>query len=647
MNTRARPPGSGKLPAPSVANGPALPPSPAPGDGPYDWYRHWAATTPAAFAVDWGPGRWTYAELEEAATALAGHLAPAVSRGEPVVACLDNSPALVAVAVAAARLGAVYLALGPEPPVARVEQLLQDLPPGCLITGVGAPPPVPGHGPGRELRLPGPSVPSVVAYTARLPGGRAQLSVPTRHLCAASSYAVATSGTTGVPKTVGIPSEALAAFLRGCGRVYELGPGNRHALALWPAFDAHQAEVWMALAYGATLCIPPLPREMAHSVGVTADWWRSTAITHAFLPTPVAELLFDRPWPQGLALKHVFVGGDRLRSWPQPGTTACVHNVYGPSEATVFCVTRQVFPPVEGDGTGAPPIGQPTAGMTVGVVAPDGHTVPRGESGELVLAGPQLSVGYLSRVSDTQERFGPLVLSSGGVARRAYRTGDQVRMRDDGVLEFLGRLDDQVKISGVRIEPAEVEAALERCGCGVRQAVVVADKHADDTTGRLVAFLRPAVGTSIDGQEVVRRLRTWLPAQAIPSDVRIVDAFPCTDNGKVDRRALLDRCSAPGTAAQPEAAGSAAARTDGPHSAPPEVTSLVVRTCEHLLHMEGLGPGDNFFRIGGSSLAAMKLVHTLEAAFGVRLKVAEVLRRPDLAAIARHVAERRAVPRPE
>ncbi|MFH8753575.1 non-ribosomal peptide synthetase [Streptomyces rimosus] len=647
MNIPIRPPGDGTRPLPSVATGPAVPPPPAPGDGPYGWYRHWAASTPDAVAVDWGTGRWTYAALEEAATTLAEHLAPTVSRGAPVVACLDNSPALVAVAIAAARLGGFYLSLGPEPPSARVERFLRDLPAGCLITTADAPPPASDHSAGPELHLPSLPIHPLVAYTAYPLASRTRLPARTRHLCDTSFYAVGTSGSTGSPKCVGIPAEALATFLRACSHTYGLGPGNRHALGIWPAFDLHLAEIWMALTHGAAICIPPEPRETAHSVGATADWWRDAAITHTFLPTPVAELLFDQPWPQGLALKHLFVGGDRLRSWPPPGTTTRVHNIYGPAEATVFCVTRRLCPPVDGDGTGAPPIGEPVAGTTVGVVDPDGRTVPRGTSGELAVSGPQLAVGYLSGVNDPQERFAPLTLGADGQARRTYRTGDQVRMRDDEVLEFLGRLDDQVKISGVRIEPAEVETALEQCGCGVRQAVVMAGKNADGTTDRLIAFLRPAAGTNLDRQEVLRRLRAWLPAQAIPTDVRVVEAFPRTDNGKVDRRSLLDAPSAPGTAVPQKAAVPAATQADGPSPSPPEVTSLVLRTCEQLLHVRDLSLDDNFFRAGGSSLAAMKLIHTLESAFGVRLRVAEVLRRPDLAAIAQHVMERHAVLRPE
>lgn len=208
---------------------------------------------------------------------------------------------------------------------------------------------------------------------------------------------------------------------------------------------------------------------------------------------------------------------------------------------------------------------------------------------------------------------------------RVYRSGDRVVMRADGVLEFHGRLDDQVKVSGVRVEPAEVEAAFERDSAGAPGR----GGRAPAPTGgvRLLAFVQTVEGSSAaDADELLAAVRPWLPEQAVPSAVRLVDTFPLDANGKVDRAALL---LAP-TADEPVAAEEGATPTE----------RTVLRLCRDLLGRADLGPGDNFLASGGNSLAAARLLEALEEECGVRLRAPLVLRQPDLRAVARLVAER-------
>ncbi|OKI01923.1 hypothetical protein A6A06_12395 [Streptomyces sp. CB02923] len=590
--------------------------------------------------MDFGSGIWTYRELDEAAEAVAAWLAPTVAPGDIVAVCLENSPALVAVALAAARLGAVYLPLGPRPPAGRVAALVGELPVGCLITGGGEAAPGTAYGPGRDLRLP---LAPHTALTLHPPQDRPELPSATRSMCEASFYAVLTSGSTGTPKAVGVPATSLGNFLRAYGVAYGAGAGCRHALLIRPGFDAHLGDMWPALAFGATLCVPSAPEEVARSVGALVDWFREQAVTHTIVPTPLAELLFELPWPDGLALRHLFAGGDKLRSRPRH-PTATVHNAYGPAEATVLCLTHRLDErpgPAAAEGSadgrdeGAPPIGRPVSGVRIGVIGEDGQLLARDSIGELVIAGAQVSLGYLARPAETARRFTAPPPGFGDGYTRVYRTGDQVRMRRDGVLEYVGRLDQQVKISGVRIETAEVEAALERAGAGaVRQAVVV-PVGGGHTETRLAAFLRGARdGERIDVTEVLRGSREWLPEQALPAHVTVVETYPCTANGKVDRRALAATFRSPGPPPRPDGTDRTPVAT-----APTDVTALVLRTCEHLLGTGDLKPGDNFLAAGGTSLTAMRLIHAVESHCGVRVRVSRLLRQPDLSALCRHVEE--------
>ncbi|MER7578377.1 amino acid adenylation domain-containing protein [Kitasatospora sp. NPDC097691] len=582
-----------------------------------DLFTTWAHRTPDAPALIDGERTYSYAELDRLADRTAEALRDRVGPGDLLGVCLGHSVSLVAVTLAAAKLGAVHLPLGPRPGEHRLRAVAEQLRPACLI---GEPDLLPPGGERLPLDLP---TDGVVAALA--PGE--QVRVP-----AGTHYAVLTSGSTGTPKAVAVTEPALGALLQWYRELTGLGPGERHSLLIGVAFDPHVMELWAGLTSGAALVVAP--EAVRWDSGALTDWWREAGITVAVLPTPLAEPVLGRPWPAGSALRHLTIGGDRLRRAPGPDVTATVHNAYGPAEATVTTTVHTMAPGAD-HGAGAPPIGLPIAGAVVLVTDEDGRPVPRGVAGELRIGGRGLAAGYLDPEL-TARRFVGVPEGVDGTDR-VYRTGDRVVMRPDGVLEFHGRLDDQVKVSGVRIEPAEVEAAFER-DPRVRRAVVAAEQA--PTGGvRLLAFVQledgpdgpdasDASDASDGGADPARLLdavRPWLPEQAVPSAVRLVERYPLDANGKVDRHALL-------AAEPPEPV--VGEEGDTP------VERTVLKLCRELIGRADLGPTDNFLASGGNSLAAARLLEALESEYGIRLRAPLVLRQPDLRAVARLVEER-------
>ncbi|MGW3076086.1 AMP-binding protein [Kitasatospora sp. NPDC001132] len=570
-----------------------------------DLFTTWVHRTPDAPALIDGEQVHSYAELDRLADTVAEALRGRVGPGDLLGVCLGHSVSLVAVTLAAAKLGAVHLPLGPRPGERRLRAVAEQLRPACLV---GEPDLLPPGGERLPLDL---ATPGVVAALnpgeqVRVPGG--------------THYAVLTSGSTGTPKAVAVTEPALGALLQWYRGLTGLGPGERHSLLIGVAFDPHVQELWAGLTSGAALVVAP--EAVRWDTGALTDWWREAGVTASILPTPLAEPVLGRPWPAGLALRHLVIGGDRLRLAPGPDVTATVHNAYGPAEATVTTTIHTMAP--GGDhGAGAPPIGLPIDGAVLLVTDEDGRPVPRGTAGELRIGGRGLAAGYLDPEL-TARRF---VDAPAGVVGtdRVYRTGDRVVMRPDGVLEFHGRLDDQVKVSGVRIEPAEVEAAFER-DPKVRRAVVAAEL-APTGGARLLAFVRAEDGA--DPAALLDAVRPWLPEQAVPSAVRLVERFPLDANGKVDRQALL---------ADAPAAGRDDTAPSEEGSTPVERT--VLKLCRELIGRGDLGPEDNFLAAGGNSLAAARLLEALENEYGVRLRAPLVLRQPDLRAVARLVEER-------
>lgn len=591
----------------SVAQGGLVPPWAAE-DAVLARYQSRLGEAPGAVAVEDGPHSFSYQEIDDIASSVVHRLEGRVSAGDIVAVCLDRSAALVAVAVAVARIGAVYLPLGPRPGDRRLAGLLAEL---RITAVIGSPETLPGDGPGVELPVPSVGANAVPVTIAEFTSPAPDAAAPP----AGTFYAVLTSGSTGKPKAVAVGAESLARLVCWYHDVSGLGPGDRMSLLMAVPFDPHLGDLWGGLALGATLAVAP--DEARYSTDRLVEWYRSARVDVSVLATPMAEPLLGGAWPPGLRLRDLLIGGDRLRTWPKPDVTARIHNVYGPAEATINVTAATLR---TDDGRSAPPIGKPIPGVTLCVVDDRGRIVPRGETGELLIGGACLALGYLDEEL-TRQRFVPAP-EGAGVAR-VYRTGDEVRMAEGGVLEFRGRLDDQVKISGVRIEPAEVERALEQ-DAGVRRAVVAVRRREDGRTG-LVAFVEPVQGAVLDLDELLEGARACLPLQAVPGSVHVVAGFPLNQNGKVDRAALL-----------------ADVPTESAAELHDDTQRQLAGLWQDLLGAPGLHAGSNFFELGGNSMHAVALAGSVKRVFEVELSMRTVMSLRLLGDLARAIDAERA-----
>ncbi|HJX27332.1 MAG TPA: amino acid adenylation domain-containing protein, partial [Thermoanaerobaculia bacterium] len=472
--------------------------------------ERWCREQPDAPAVVDAAGRaLTYGELGERASRLAGFLGALGVGPESVVAVLmERSVELLVAQLGVLKAGGAYLSLDPSHPAERLAFMLGET-----------------------------AAPVVLAQEDlidRLSEVRARIVCPDRDhqeidLCSPLpprpvepdqlAYVLYTSGSTGRPKGVQIAHRGLLNLVRWDLRAHGTGPGDHRTQVASLGFDASVWEIWACLASGATLHLPA--EEARLDPRRLAAWMAERGVTVSFLPTPLAEALLAGGGPRIPTLRRLLVGGDRLLSRPEPGCGFTLINHYGPAEASVVTSAGPVPTRQSGETL---TLGRPIDGLRVHLLDRSLQPVPLGVAGELWVGGPSLARGYLGDASRTAERFLP---DPWGAGERLYRTGDLCRYRRDGEIEFLGRVDHQVKIRGQRIELGEIEAALLELP-GVREAVVVARE------GQLAAYL---VGDGVV-DELRRSLRERLPAAMVPSAFVRLAALPLTPNGKVDRKAL-------------------------------------------------------------------------------------------------------------
>ncbi|SEE28881.1 amino acid adenylation domain-containing protein [Rhodococcus jostii] len=414
------------------------------------------------------------------------------------------------------------------------------------------------------------------------------------------AYVIQTSGSTGTPKAVAVTHRGLGPLTAEVVRRYRVGPDDRVLHGYNPAFDAALLEMLLAFGSGACLVVAPA------DVFAGAELHRLLAdqrVTH-YLSTPSVLATLE---PRGLeSVRVVGVGGEALS--PELAATwsagRLLLNAYGPTESTVVATLTEVDPLT---ANGPVTIGGPIAGTTALVLDTRLRAVPVGAVGELYLAGSGLAQGYLGAPGRTAERF---VAATDGT--RMYRTGDLVHRRADGTLAFLGRGDRQVKLRGMRIEPAQVEAALAELR-GVEQAAVSVQRN------ELVAFVG---GTGIDSGTLRQHLTGRLPAYLVPSRIVTMDALPLTANGKLDVAALE-------------------AWDDDVIATPPRtaVEELVAGVFADVLGSARIGTGHNFFEAGGDSLSATAVTARLSAALGVDVPVRVLFENPSPAALARWMGD--------
>jgi amino acid adenylation domain-containing protein len=524
-----------------------------------------AARTPDALAV----GMMTYRGLVHAANGVAHQLLARGAGPDTLIAVsLPRGPDLVAALLGIWKAGAAYLPLDPDHPPMRRRQILSDAQPLLVLDDP------------HEFGPPRPDSPAVPAAPGTL------------------AYAIYTSGSTGTPKGVLVEHASLSNLIAWHVRQYKVRAQDRATLIASPAFDASVWELWPYLTTGASVHVPPTATRSPADI---LAWLVAERITISFLPTPLAEAVLAEPMPPHLALRFLLTGGDLLHRSPEAGFPFELANHYGPTEATVVATACRVRPGTAGS---PPPIGRPIDNVRARVVDQYGQPLPVGVPGELWIGGAGLARGYLHCPELTAQRF----VQCGG--QRMYHTGDRVRRRSDGTLDFLGRLDQQVKLRGFRIEPGEIESHLQ-AHPSVRAAAVAARGD------RLIAYV--VLSSPLEGIDSLRtHLRARLPSYMVPVRFEILNALPITANGKIDRHALPSPIY--------DDSNYVAPRTPAEHT--------IAGIWSGLLGRERVGVYDDFFELGGHSLLATQAVSRIRSILGIELSVGAIFDAPTVASLA-------------
>ncbi|WP_460625128.1 amino acid adenylation domain-containing protein, partial [Kitasatospora kifunensis] len=556
-----------------------------------------AARTPDAVAVSLGETDLTYRQLNARANQLARVLAHRGVRPESLVAvAMDRSVELVVALLAVLKAGGAYLPIDPTYPAERIAYTLGDAAPALVLT----------HG---RSDLPA-DTPSLAVDDPQV-AAQPEHNLATRLRPAHPAYVIYTSGSTGRPKGVVVSHHALANFLADMGTRFPLSEQDRWVAVTTIAFDIAALELYLPLISGARVVLADRPTvldpaaltALLHDSGATImqatpSLWQALLAHQAFSSTSLPPL-------------RVLVGGEAL---PAPLATALrpigeTTNLYGPTETTIWSTAHRLD---QSPITGNPAIGRPIANTRAYVLDGALLPVPTGVAGELYIAGHGLARGYRGRPALTAERF--VACPFGAPGDLMYRTGDLARRRADGVLDYLGRTDHQIKIRGFRVELGDIEAALTTHPT-VTQATVVLR---EDTPGdkRLVGYVTGA--TQADPAELRAHVRQTLPDYMVPSSIVVLAAFPLTDNGKLDRKAL--------PAPQHAISGGRAPAT--------VQEALLCGVFADVLGLDTVGVEDNFFDLGGHSLLATQVISRIRTALGVETSLRSLFEAPTVAALA-------------
>jgi amino acid adenylation domain-containing protein len=573
------------------------------------WFERHAAARPDHLAISAEGISWTYGELDARANRLAHHLLRLGAMPEDRIGvCLERSPDLVAAFLGVLKAGATYLPLDPAHPEKRLAGSIEDAGVSLVVTSEAWAPFFAGMAVFPIL---------VDAEAAAFSGLDAEPSdAPERFTGPRNlAYLLYTSGSTGLPKGVEVEHASLLNLVSWGHRAVTDGvsPDDRFTFTASLAFDVSVWEMWLALTAGGSLHL--LPADYLTSPPELVQWLDRERITVAFLVTPLGRRVLEEPLPESLALRSLFVGGDRCPE-PPAGLPFEVINLYGPTEATVATTAGEVFP--EDRVT----IGRPLANTQVYLTDRHRALVPTGGFGEILLGGGALARGYHGRPDLTADRFIPDPFS-GEAGGRLYRTGDLARFVHDGRIDFLGRVDQQVKVRGFRIELGEVEATLERHPA-VRECAVVLREIVPGEMGMAAYY---SLSSPTEVAELRAYLKESLPEYMIPSVLFLLEALPLTPTGKLDRKALPE----PG---RDDFGG------ERPYVAPrtPMEESLAA-LWQELLGLERVGAEDDFFFLGGHSLLAVRLISRLRERHAVNITTRLVFQSSTLAAMAKSLED--------
>ena len=578
-----------------------------------------------AVAVVYEDEQLTYGELNQSANQLAHHLRTLGVGPEVLVGiCVERSPLMVVGLLGILKAGGAYVPLDPAYPAERLAYMLNDSQAQVLLTQ-------------RQLvdSLPNTGSKVICLDTDwELIGSSCENNPLTSVKASNLAYVIYTSGSTGKPKGVMIEHRSLVNFTQSVTDEYGLSVSDRVLQFASISFDAAVEEIYPCLTCGATLVLRTT--EMLSSVSTfvqkcwewkltvlmlaTASYWNqltSELVTTNVTIPPSVRLLSTggEKWlPEKLKLWHSCMD-DRSRCYNLAEPPLLI-NGYGPTEATVLTTICDLSKLVLEDTRPQQLIGRPLGNVQTYILDGEVQPVPIGVPGELHIGGVGLARGYLNRPDSTTEKFIPHPFNK---SERLYKTGDLARYLPDGNIEFLGRIDNQVKVRGFRIELGEIETVLI-AHPQVSEAVVI---DSDDLTGfkRLVAYVVTRSESEIK-QQLRSFLKQKLPDYMIPSVFVILDALPLTPNGKVDRRALPTPDQT-----RPDVEATYVA----PHN---EVQRTIAAVWQEVLHLESIGIHDNFFQIGGHSLLATQIISRLSQVFQMNLSVLTLFKAPTIASFA-------------
>ena len=606
-----------------LTGGQSLPPAewtgtatPYPGDTPIsDLFDEVVRQHSSRIALELGDLRIDYATLQRQAHALGDRLIRlGVKPGDPVGLCVERSVGLIVAMLAVLRSGGCFVPLDPTYPQKRLQFMLEDTQVKVLLTQRHL-----------ENRLP--------AHTARVvipeepETGEAGGPEPAKPAVKAGdpAYIMYTSGSTGTPKGVVVPHRAIVRLVRS-QNFLPFGPDLTFLQISNLSFDASTLEIWGALLNGGRLVLQP---QQTPTLAEITQTIHRHGVTTAWFTAGLFNLMVDQHLEELRGLRHILAGGDVL-SAPHvrkalgvlgPGVLI---NGYGPTENTTFTCCHVISG--ESEITASVPIGRPIHNTTVYVLDAGQKPVAIGRKGELYTGGDGLALGYWRRDDLTRERFLPDPFSARPGARM-YRTGDLVRWKPDGTLEFIGRVDRQVKDRGFRVELGEIESALEGHP-SIKDRVV--ELRQDSGAKQLVGYLVPTdLNASSDPvlrdalvASVRTHLRDRLPGHMVPTQFVVLAEFPLTPNGKLDRQAL------PAPSSQ---AGLGPARYEAARN---EVEAGLVTLWQRLLGRERIGVHDDFFDLGGHSLIGIQLLSQVEQMFGRNLTLESLFEAPTIARLA-------------
>ena len=533
-----------------------------------------AIATPDAIAIVAGDQYLSYGELNARANQLAHLLrSHGVGPDVPVGLCMERSIDLGIAALAILKAGGAYVPLDPSYPPNRLATLLEDSGTLLLVTQ-----------PVVARQLPAGKWQTIVLDADGLASADYPSTSPVAETKPGNlAYIIFTSGSTGHPKGVQITHASLSNLVSWHLNAFKVVHGDRATLQSSPGFDAAVWELWPYLAAGATVhvvdeAVRAIPERLR-------DWMVRNGITITFLPTVLAERMMDLPWPPETPLRVLLTGADTLRRYPRADLPFALVNNYGPTECTVVATSGTIYSAESSDEL--PPIGRPIDGTQIYIVDEELKPVPSGTAGELLIGGAGVARGYLGLPEFTGQKFVPNPFNDDGDAR-LYRTGDLGRFLPDGRIAFMGRMDEQIKIRGHRIEPQEISAVLERHPEIHASCVSAYSDHLQEK--RLVAYVVPAKETRLSPSELRKFVGQYLPDYMVPSTFVQIAQLPLSSHGKLDRAALQE----PTTANVLD--------DDSFETPQSQIEKSLAVFLTSLLGVARVGKDDNFFDLGGHSL---------------------------------------------